>query len=90
MSEAYAALCDVTATLLTIDPKNVDLSGIWGQTEFPRLQQTGNPGGQVDTVSFQTVACLFSSCPSRPPIALAWIGIHYVEHFNKRTYSTDV
>ena len=52
MSEAYAALCSGTATLLTKNPNSVDMSGIWGQTEFPRLQKTGNPGGQVDRVSF--------------------------------------
>ncbi|KAJ9653229.1 hypothetical protein H2198_007587 [Neophaeococcomyces mojaviensis] len=50
MSEAFAALCGGTATLLTDNRNNVDMSGIWGQTEFPTLQKTGNPGGQVNRV----------------------------------------
>jgi hypothetical protein len=51
MSKAYAMLCDVYALVMTKDPENVIETGIWGQVEKPTLQQTGNPGGQVNVVS---------------------------------------
>lgn len=51
MARAMARLCDKFATVMTEDPKNVPKGGIYGRVEEPELQKTGNPGGQVDTVS---------------------------------------
>jgi hypothetical protein len=51
MSEAMAISCDVFATVMTRDTDSIPKDGIWGRIEEPALQQTGNPGGQVDTVS---------------------------------------
>lgn len=51
MSRAFADLCDNYATVMTEDPHNIPLNGIWGKIEFPELQKTGNPGGQVNSVS---------------------------------------
>ncbi|KAI9765325.1 MAG: hypothetical protein M1839_005525 [Geoglossum umbratile] len=50
MSRAMAMLCNTFATVMTNDPKKVPLTGIWGRIEQPTLKQTGNPGGQVDTI----------------------------------------
>lgn len=52
MSKAFAELCDVYALVMANDPKNVPINGtIWGEVEFPALMQTGNKGGQVNSVS---------------------------------------
>ena len=44
MSEAMAYFCDVFATVMSDDPKDVPLTGRWGRVEFPRLKQSGNEG----------------------------------------------
>ena len=44
MSTAMAITCDIFATVLDPDPNDVRLDGIWGQHEFPQLQQYGNDG----------------------------------------------
>lgn len=51
MSSAMAQLCDIYALVMTQDTKNVPQTGIWGRVEFPALQQSGNVGGEVITVS---------------------------------------
>jgi hypothetical protein len=51
MSRAMAQLCDVYALVMTKDTGNVPQTGIWGRIEFPTLQQSGNVGGEVITVS---------------------------------------
>ena len=51
MSSAMAQLCGGFATVMTKDPNNIPLNGIWGRSELPTLKRNGNPGGQVHTVS---------------------------------------
>jgi len=51
MSEAMAISCDIFATVMTNFTDNIPQDGIWGRVEQPALQRTGNPGGQIDTVS---------------------------------------
>ena len=51
MSGAMAQLCGGFVTVMTKDPKNIPLDGIWGRSELPTLKRYGNPGGQVHTVS---------------------------------------
>jgi hypothetical protein len=51
MSRAMALLCDTSANVMTKDPKEIPKSGIYGRIEEPTLQQTNNPGGQVNLVS---------------------------------------
>jgi hypothetical protein len=50
MSRGFAELCDSFATVMAPDPNNVPEDGYWGTVEFPAIKQTGNRGGQVDTV----------------------------------------
>jgi len=47
MSGAMARLCDGLAIVMTQDPNNIPLDGIWGQIELPALKLDGNIGGQV-------------------------------------------
>jgi hypothetical protein len=51
MSRAMAQLCDIYALVMTKDTGKVPPTGIWGRIELPTLQQSGNVGGEVDTVS---------------------------------------
>ena len=50
MSRAMAMQCDISAFLMTQNPKDIPQDGIWGRIEQPTLKLTNNPGGQVDTV----------------------------------------
>jgi hypothetical protein len=59
MSQAYAELCSGKAWVMSATPNAVPTNGIWFKTEFPTLQKTGNPGGQVNIVSLLS-ECLFS------------------------------
>jgi hypothetical protein len=52
MSEAYASLCSEYTWVMVDTLPAVNEKGIWGKIEKPTLQKTGNPGGQVDRVSF--------------------------------------
>jgi hypothetical protein len=51
MSRAMAQLCDVYALVMTMDTNDVPTNGIWGRIQFPTVQQSGNVGGEVITVS---------------------------------------
>ncbi|KAM7183847.1 hypothetical protein V8F33_013343 [Rhypophila sp. PSN 637] len=44
MSESMAIMCDVFATVMDPNPVSPREDGIWGQTEFPTLKQSGNEG----------------------------------------------
>ncbi|KAF2430978.1 hypothetical protein EJ08DRAFT_205761 [Tothia fuscella] len=50
MSGAMATLCSTAAIVMTENIDAIDNNGIWGQTERPTLEKTGNVGGQVDTI----------------------------------------
>lgn len=66
MSQAYAELCSGQAWLMSATPDFVPIDGIWFKTEFPTLQKTGNPGGQVNNVS------LLSECSFLQLISFAF------------------
>jgi hypothetical protein len=51
MSRAMVKLCDAYALVMAKDMADVPTEGIWGWTEFPTLQNSGNVGGEVITVS---------------------------------------
>lgn len=55
MSEAMAISCDIFATVMTNFTNNIPQNGIWGTVEQLALKQTGNPGGQVDTVNLPSL-----------------------------------
>ena len=44
MSEAFATMCDVFATVMVEDVDRILQNGIWGRIEFPTLQKSGNDG----------------------------------------------
>ena len=53
MSEAMATMCDVFATVMSPDVKDVLMTGIWGQVEFPTLMRSDNDGTvhQIEAMS---------------------------------------
>lgn len=53
MSEAMATMCDVFATVMSPNPKDVIMDGIWGQVEFPTLMRSDNDGTvhQIEAMS---------------------------------------
>jgi hypothetical protein len=86
ISRAMAQLCDVLATVMTADPNNIPLTGIWGRVEFPALQQTGNSGGQVNAVSVY-LAILFHSLHLVADAILLCAQIFAVDAEGKNTVS---
>jgi len=62
MSRAFAQLCSGSSLVMTNDPQNVPMTGIFGRIELPTAQQDTNIGGQVNLVSSHPLSTFCSFC----------------------------